>query len=171
MRPKGSAEELERRRRRAISLLKEGYSQNEVGRIVGASQGSVSRWQKMACGKELAAKPHPGRNRRLTGEQHHELEQLLLQGARAHGWSNDLWTCPRVKSLILRQFGVDYHVDHVRKILVHRLEWTSQKPEKRARERDEEAIERWRKEDFPRLKKTPQDEAQRSFSSTNQASC
>ena len=77
---------------------------------------------------------------------------------------NDLWTSRRVKELILQRFGVDYHVDHVRKILVQRLGWTSQKPEKRARERDEDAIERWQKEDFPRLKKTPVDGAQPSYS-------
>jgi transposase len=138
VRPKGSAEELERRRRRAIELLKEGHSQHEVGRMVAASQGSVSRWQVMAegCTTGLEPKPHPGRRRRLTARQHRQLGSMLRKGARSHGWSNDLWTCPRVKILIRRAFGVDYHVDHVRKILVERLEWSSQRPSLRARERE-----------------------------------
>ncbi len=79
----------------------------------------------------------------------------MTKGATAHGWANDLWTCPRVKELIERLFGISYHVDHVRRILVDQLGWTAQRPSRRARERDDAAIERWCKEDFPRLKKTP----------------
>jgi len=155
MRPRGSAKTLEKRRRRAIGLLKEGYSQIEVGHIVGASQGSVSRWAKLATMESgLSRKPHPGRKRRLEEEEQQRLEAELTKGALAHGWSNDLWTCPRVKELIERMYGISYHVDHVRKILVYQLGWTAQRPSKRARERDEEAIERWRKVEFPRLKKT-----------------
>jgi transposase len=154
-------------------LLKEGRSQTEVGKIVGASQASVSRWQKAADEHNGAvpSKPHPGRNRLLTDEQHQELEALLAKGATAFGWTNDLWTSPRVRQLICDHFGVDFHVGHVRKMLVARLGWTSQKPERRARERNEEEIERWRTEDVPRLKKTPGGGEQHSFSSTNQASC
>ena len=173
MRPKGSADELERRRQQALSLLKEGRSQTEVGKLLRASQASVSRWHKVAEENHGAvpSKPHPGRNRLLTDCQHQELEVLLTKGATAFGWTNDLWTGPRVRQLICDHFGVDFHVAHVRKILVERLGWTSQKPERRARERDEKEIERWRTEDVPRLKKMPGGEEQRSFSSTNQASC
>jgi transposase len=160
MRPEGSAEELERRRRRAVALLKEGYSQTRVAEMVGSSQGSVSRWQKLALeGEEaLELKPHPGRPRLLSQDQEQKLERLLARGAKAHGWRNELWTCPRVKLLIEQEFGVEYHVDHVRKILVQRLGWTPQKPETRARERREDEIEHWRSVDFPRLKKTPRGE-------------
>ena len=154
MRPPGSAEALERRRRRAVALLDEGYTQAEVARLVGASGSSVHRWRKMARRKDgLAAKPASGRKRRLTAAQHRRLERMLRKGARAHGWANDLWTCPRVAELIRREFGVQYHVDHVWRILVEQLGWSSQKPERRARERDEAAIEHWRREEFPRIKK------------------
>lgn len=124
--------------------------------MIGCSQGSVSRWLQLAAkGRDgLGSKAHPGRKRFLTAEQEHELGQLLAQGATAHGWPNDLWTCPRVKAVIERHFGIDYHVDHVRKILVQRLGWTSQRPERRGRERKEEEIEAWRTVDFRRLKKT-----------------
>jgi transposase len=143
-----------------VALLKEGYSQRAVAKMVGASQGSVSRWLKLTQSGEagLELKPHPGRARFLSEEQEHELGRLLLEGAIAHGWPNNLWTSRRVKQLIEKKFGVDYHADHVRKILVQRLGWTSQKPETRARERNEEEIERWRKEEFPRLKKTQRSE-------------
>lgn len=155
MRPKGSAEELERRRRRAIALLEKGHSQAEVARMVGAEHTSVRRWQEMArAGPEgLAAKPHPGRKRRLVEEQQQKLEGLLLKGARFHGWSNDLWTATRVTGVIERHFGIHYHPEHVRKILKERLGWTSQKPERRAYQRDEEEIARWKREEVPRIKK------------------
>jgi len=145
-----------------VALLKEGYSQNKVAKMVGSSQGSVSRWHKLALEGDTALefKPHPGRQRFLSEDQERRLGELLAQGARAHGWQNDLWTCPRVKSLIEKKFRVDYHVDHVRKILVQRLGWTSQKPETRARERKEDEIETWRTVDFLRLKKTPRGEEQ-----------
>ena len=154
MRPPGSAKALERRRRRAVSLLDEGYTQAEVARSVKASESSVHRWRRMARRKDgLAAKPPSGRKRRLTAAQHRRLERMLGKGARAHGWANDLWTAPRVTELIRREFGVEYHVDHVYRLLVQQLGWSSQKPERRARERDEAAIEHWRCKEFPRIKK------------------
>jgi transposase len=137
-------------------LLKEGRRQTEVGEIVGSSQSSVSRWAKLIELKAgLASKPHPGRKRRLSEGEHRQLESALTKGATSHGWTNDLWTCPRVKQLIRKMFGIDYHVDHVRKILVDQLGWTAQRPARRARERDDVAIERWCKTEFPALKKTP----------------
>jgi len=155
MRPKGSAEELERRRRRAVHLLDQDESPTLIARFLGCSRSSVYRWEKMArdgpCG--LEAKPHPGRRRRLSDEQLQELEALLKQGAPAHGWTTDLWTARRVAKLIRRHFGVKYDPDHVRRMLKKRLGWTSQKPARRARERDEAEIERWKREELPRIKK------------------
>ena len=173
MRPKGSAEELERRRRRAVDLLRNGCSQDEVARLVGSSQSSVSRWWKLAQEGDdaLSARPQLGPEPRLSLDNLKKLEGLLAQGATAHGWQNDLWTCPRVRELIRRHFRIEYHVDHIRKILVQRLGWTSQKPAKRARERDEEEIKRWKLEKFRRLKKTPVGGAQRSSFSTNPGLC
>ena len=55
--------------------------------------------------------------------------------------------------MIQRHFKIDYHVEHVRHILKDRLGWSSQRPEQKARERNEAEIERWTKEDFPRIKK------------------
>ena len=88
----------------------------------------------------LAAKPHPGRTPRLNPERLAELEGLLLQGAKAHGWRTQLWTADRVAALIERHFGVLFHPEHVRKIVKRRLGWTSQKPQAKAKERDEAAI-------------------------------
>ncbi len=65
---------------------------------------------------------------------------MLLEGAKAHGWRTELWTARRAAELIERHFHVRFHPEHVRKILKRRLRWSSQKPRRRARERDEAAI-------------------------------
>jgi hypothetical protein len=79
------------------------------------------------------------------------LEAFLQQGAVVHGWPNHLWTSKRVAVLIQRHFGVHYHPAHVYRLLVRRLHWTSQKPQKRARERNLKEVERWLADDWPRI--------------------
>lgn len=156
MRIKGTPAELEARRRLAAELLGQGKGVNEVARAVGASSSSVSRW-KTALRKRgpdgLKAKPHPGRKPGLSKADKRRLVSRLKKGALAAGYPNDLWTCRRVADLIGKTFNVWYDPDHVWKIL-HALGWSSQKPEHRARERDETAIARWRKRAWPRIKKT-----------------
>jgi len=156
MRPVGSAEELERRRRRAVALLEQGENPSVIIRILGVSSTTLYRWRDMARqGVDgLAAKVRV-RSRRLTEEQLGQLVAELKKGATAHGWRNELWTGERVGVLIERLFHVAYSPDHVRKLLRERLFWTSQKPECRGRERDEAEIKRWRREEFPRIKKRP----------------
>ena len=157
MRPKGSAEALEVRRRLAGRLLQEGKGVRETARLVGASPSSVFRWKSALeeGGLEaLAAKPHPGRPARLTAEQKEALLEILRQGPLAAGFATDLWTLARVTKVIENHFGVKYHPGRVWHIL-RGLGWTPQKPERRARERDEAAIRRWREEEWPRAKKEP----------------
>lgn len=153
MRPPGSAAELERRRRRALTLLAQGESPQDICRILGVSRVSLYRWRVCAqSGPDaLAARPHPGRTPRLSDAQLQQLEALLLQGAQHHGWATDLWTAQRVTCMIRRHFGIDFHPEHVRKILKQRLAWTSQKPQRRARERNEKEEQRWKADEFPRI--------------------
>ena len=155
MRPKGTAAELEVRRRIAGRLLREGRKVDEVAHIVNVSISSAKRW-KSAVSKggleALASKPHPGRKPYLSAKQKKQLVEILLAGPIAAGYGTDLWTCPRVAEVIARKFGVDYHVDYVWQVL-RNLGWSCQKPEQRARERDEQAIQRWRTRDWPRIKK------------------
>ena len=79
------------------------------------------------------------------------MEALLLKGAKAHGWHNELGTAARVARLIDREFDLDSHPEHVRKVLRRRLGWTSQKPRRRARERDDQEVARWVGDEFPRI--------------------
>jgi putative transposase len=119
MRPFGTAQELERRRRLAIELIKQGKTASHVADLLACGRSSVFTWLKRARlrPESLAAKPHPGRKPRLDGRQLKRLVALLRQGARAHGWPTDVWTVPRVADLIERHFQVRFHAEHVRKIL------------------------------------------------------
>ncbi len=155
MRPKGSAAVLEQRRRLAISLLEQGMKPARVARSVGTSRASVTRWRQAyqkGGAKAVAAKPHPGKPLRLTVVQRRRLARILLQGPRKHGYSTDLWTLARVAEVIAVDFGVEYHPGHVWYVL-RSMRWSSQKPERRARERDEQAIGAWRQQEWPRIKK------------------
>ncbi len=157
MRPKGSAAVLEARRLLAGQLLLNGSEVDEIAEVVGASEVSVRRWRRAVekGGLEaLKAKPHPGRKPRLNAKQKQQLIAILLAGPRKVGYSTDLWTCPRVAEVIAKTFHVNYHPDHIGKML-HALGWTCQKPEQRAREADDAAIERWQNEDWPRIKRGP----------------
>ncbi len=143
MRPTGTAPELERRRTRAVELMNQGESPTLIARILGVCRTSLYRWKAMAqaAPRGLAAKPHPGPKVRLPDEQLQQLETFLLQGAKAHGWPNALWSAGRVAEMIRRHFGIDYHVEHVRKILKRRLRWSSQRPQKKAKQRNAEKID------------------------------
>jgi transposase len=143
MRPIGTADELERRRRRAVQLVHPGEQPATVARILGVGRPSLYTWSELdrTDPDALAAKPHPGPRPRLTDAQLERLEALLLRGAKAHGWPDDTGSARRVADLIRRRFGVDYHVEHVRKLLRRRLRRTSQKPRRRARGHDPVAID------------------------------
>jgi transposase len=146
---------LEARRVIAARLLAQGDTLTKVAAAVGADVSSVKRW-KAALKRDgedgLSGKPHPGPRPRLTPTDRRRLATALFAGADAWGYATPEWSCARVKALIERLFQTSYHVDYVGTLL-HQLGWSAQKPEHRARERDEAAIERWRREEWPRIKK------------------
>jgi transposase len=155
-----------------LELVDEGRSLNEVARILGCAASSVMRWRdarKKGGERALKVKPSPGRPPRLGRAQREELVRLLLRGAMAHGYRTELWTTARIAEVIEKHFGVRYHRDHVGR-LMHSLKWTHQKPTRRATERNEEEIERWKREEWPRVKKTPSGWVPTSSSSTNRGS-
>jgi transposase len=151
-RPVGTAAELERRRRRAVALVAQGESRADVARILGIHPKTLAHWLRLAqLPHGLDPKPHPGRPAGLSDDQLRTLEGLLARGAREHGWPNQLWTAARVARVIQRHFGRRYHPEHVRKVLKRRLGWSSQKPRRRARERDDQEVSRWLGDEYPRI--------------------
>ena len=156
MRPKGNSAALEQRRHAAMAMLKQGLKPGVVARALRVSRISVSRWHKslrIGGAKALSAKPTPGRPPKLDAAQRQRMARLLMQGPIHHGYETQLWTLDRISEVIERHLGVSYHPGHVWRVLLS-LGWSCQKPESRARERDEKSIARWRRVDWPRIKKS-----------------
>ncbi len=155
MRPIGTTKQLEQRRRKAISLLEQGHGVRQTARQIGVTPAAVTQWrQAYEAHGEQAFQAHspPGRTAKLSKQQKQKLERLLLRGARKNGYATELWTLNRIVEVIRKHFGVRYDTSSVWHIL-RQMGWSCQKPERRARERDEEAIATWRSQDWPRIKK------------------
>ena len=155
MRPQGTSQQLEKRRRQAIQLLKAGKSLSAVARALSASKSSVFRWYEVYKKKGrtgLRPKPTPGRPPKLSTSQKKRLATLLLKGSLAAGYRTDLWTLKRIAQLIRKQFRILYHPNHVWRLL-QGMGWSCQKPERRALQRDEEAIAHWKRYRWPHIKK------------------
>jgi transposase len=145
----------EGRRLRAFELKQQRWSQQEIADALGVSKGAVSQWMKRARqggGQALKRQPAPGAPPRLSEEQRARVPELLERGAEAYGFRGELWTCERVAIVIRREFGVSYHPAHVSRLL-KALRQSLQKPQRRANQRDEEAIEHWKGKRWPFLKK------------------
>jgi len=151
------SESLKKRRLEAARLFDEGASQAEVARRLGVSRVSAMRWYRRwrKGGRErLGQAPPLGRPSRLSPAQLKRIEEALLKGPQAQGYTTELWTLPRVAVVVERVSGVRYHPGHVWRVL-RGMGWSLQRPTLRARERDEQAIARWKRQDWPRAKKTP----------------
>jgi transposase len=138
----------------AVERVSEGYSQAEVAHFLGVSAGAVCSWvaaYRQRGDDGLTATRSPGAPPKLTPQEHEELERLLLAGATAYGWPNDLWTGGRVREIIKKHFGVEYDPGHVCRILKKKLDWTCQRPQLQNADRDDAAIEVWIHEKFPRI--------------------
>jgi transposase len=143
---------LERRRKRAVQAVADGQPRTTVAKVLGVHPKTVARWVRAARRPGgLDAKPQPGPTPGLTDADLRRLAELLAKGAKAHGWHNELWTAARVARVVEREFGIDYHLEHVRKVLKRRLGWTSQKPRRKARERNDKEVARWVGDEFPRV--------------------
>src|SRR3990170_4809456 len=145
------AEVLEARRLSALPRIEQGESLAGIARQLGVSRQAVHQWAQQyrrrgAMG--LRRRARPGRPPKLARRQLAQLPRLLARGAEAYGFSTAVWTTQRVADLLCKRFRVHYDRDHVCRLL-HRFGWSWQKPTGRARERDEEAIQRWVQRTWP----------------------
>ncbi len=155
-RPPGIKAELEARRRRAVDLLELGHGVREMAEVVGAHPDSISRWNaayEEEGEKGLAAAPRTnGRTPKLAEEHCPALEERLREGSKA-GFETNLWTLDRIAEIIEREFDILVSSSSVWRSL-QKMGWSCQKPEQRARERDDEEIRRWMTETWPAIKKS-----------------
>lgn len=157
MRPHGSAESLEFRRREAVRLHESGLTTSRIAHRLGTTRRSIDRWLRASRRRgmdALRARQAAGRPPKLTKTQKRILAACLLKGALAAGYATDLWTCPRIGEVIRGRFGIRFHVDYLPRLMAS-LGFSCQRPERRAIEQDERAIRRWINQDWTRIKKKP----------------
>ncbi len=147
-------DQLEERRLYAQQLLIAGeVSPKAIAETVGVSESTVRTWkQRLRERGSLQATRAAGPSPRLSPEQRTQLGELLRAGPLAAGYPDSRWTTSRVREVIVGRFDVWYHADHVRKLL-HQLGFSPQKPEQRALERDEQALQTRVEHSLPRLEK------------------
>jgi len=156
MRPRGTKEALEERRREGVALSLRGLTNREVAELVGCAPASVCRWSQAyeAEGpRGLDPKPQRGSRPRLSEWELCRLFEILVQGAVAAGFPNELWTLSRVREVIARQFAVDYHVSHVHRILCA-MGLSCQRPGHVAREQNTAEVQHFRQVVWPAIKKS-----------------
>lgn len=146
---------LEQRRMEAVGLWERGEGQASIARQLCVVPQTVSRWigeYRRAGKRGLRKAGRAGRKPLLGAGEKRKLSHLLLKGPEQLGYETPLWTCPRVAHLIEQEFGVRYHPGHVWKLLIG-LGWSPQRPEGRARERNEAEILHWKRKVWPAIKK------------------
>jgi transposase len=158
MRPRGTPQQLYERRREAVrQVIERKRPQAEVARAIGVHPATLCGWVRLyrdgGGAAALRVKRPPGRPPGLDEAQVADVvECVVVRGAKGCGFDTDLWTLPRIARLIERRHGVRYDVDHLSRLVRSwGLSW--QKPATRPVERDEAAIDRWLKRDWPRVKK------------------
>jgi len=145
---------LEDRRRRALRLLDAAFDLYQFAAKIGCVPSPMPRWRdarSWGVEQALQVKATPRRPLKLTPRQ--PLLRQFLRGPAAHGYSADMWTTERIAEMMGRRFRVFCHRDHVGRLMLV-PGWSCQAPQRRALERDEDRIWRWRVEDRSRSKKT-----------------
>jgi transposase len=141
------------RRFQALHLKSQGWRRREVAEALSVTERSVNRWLTIVRNRGpegLLSASIPGRPPELSPQQFQRIPELLWHGAEAYGFRGDAWTCGRIARVIEQEFGVSYDSGHVSRLL-KLLRWTPQMPIERATQRDEQAIEHWRSQTWPRL--------------------
>lgn len=159
--------QMEKRRQQAVRLFQKGCPPPEVARRLGVARQVAYRWKDIwqeGGLKALASKGPAGPKPKLSAQQTRRVTAALLAGPAAQGYKTDLWTLPRVAALIEELTGVRYHPGHVWR-LMGASGFSCQRPERRAVERDEKAIRRWQRVEWPALKKRPASKGEPSSSS------
>jgi transposase len=164
--PKGvkrDFDQLEERRLKAAKLFDRGLSQSEVARQLQVHRQSVNRWHqswKEQGAKALKKAGRAGRKPRLQPAQLEQIRSGLKEGPESLGYETSLWTTERVADLIEQRTGHKFHPGHVWRIL-RSLGWSCQRPVGRATQRNEPAIQRWKRMRWPEIKKKPFRNAER----------
>ena len=146
---------MEALRRKAVARVLKGQTQASVAEALGVHPVTVAKWMarhRAAGDAGLAAKPTPGRPRFLSPSQEQQVRTWLTQKPSEHGFRTDLWSSRRIVDLIRRKFGITFHPASMRRWLTERG-YSPQRPARKARQRNDEAIADWVANEWPRIQK------------------
>lgn len=146
-----STEELEKRRKAAGRLFDRKKTAYFVAQKYGVAIPTARDWKRRWKEGTLAAQPQ-GRKARLSAKQEAALAKAILEGPEKQGYATQLWTLERLTVLIRTKHKIAYRPRSVWHVM-GRLGFSCQRPERRSKERDEVAITRWRKTEWPKLRK------------------
>tara|TARA_B110001454_G_C12658519_1_gene408493 strand:+ start:186 stop:665 length:480 start_codon:yes stop_codon:yes gene_type:complete len=152
---KRNPHELEKRRLQAGKMFEKGVSQVRISQKFTVSRAAVCQWYTMwktDKKKGLKSRGLPGFDSKLTEEKKKKLKNIILNGPIKSGYVTDFWTINRVRAVTKKQLNVDLGYTRIWNTVLS-LGFSCQKPERRARERNEKAIVDWKQNTFPRLKK------------------
>ncbi|MFE2584807.1 winged helix-turn-helix domain-containing protein [Streptomyces sp. NPDC059378] len=103
--------------------------------------------------RALRSKAPSGRPSRMKPGWRDWLAAELAKGPAAHGWVEDQrWALDRIATVIARRFHVRFSPAQTWRIL-RQMGWSVQVPQRRAAERDEDAVARWIKETWSRVER------------------
>lgn len=164
---------LEKRRLKAAQMFDRGKRQVDVVTKLEVSPQTASRWYRswQDEGKDgLVGAGRAGRRPKISDEQLVQVEAALVEGPKKNGFPTEMWTLARVADVIEAVTGIRQGQTQTWALLHQRLGWSRQRPARRAVERNDEAIETWAREDWPRIKKARGAAAPGSSSKTKAAS-
>lgn len=146
---------LEQRRLKAIGLYQKGQTQYQIAKQLDVSFEAVSNWveiyQKGGI-KALKTKGHPGPKSQLTDKDRSKIKAAILKGPNAYGYDTGIWTLERIAAVIRKLAKTTLKTTQTWRVVTS-LGFSCQKPERRAKERNEADIQSWKLKTFPRLKK------------------
>ena len=144
----------------------------QVARVLEVSTKSAYQWRRTWAAGGVAAlvsKGAAGPDPKLSQAQLSRLKTQLELGPAAAGYGEDQrWTLARVVALIATMFHLSVSVSTAWQVM-RRLGYTAQMPIHRAVERNEDAIARWRRYQWPAVKESPPGEPPGFVSLTNAA--
>ena len=148
-----SHEVLEAYRFRAIQLKKDDWKINDIAHAFGLNRRAVSRWFAFynEYGREaLKSKKAKGPDYKLSEKEIQNIVSILYDDATIYGFENPLWTCKMVQQTIFKQTGKKIHTTNIMR-LFKKLNLSPQKPERLAFQRNEKAIRKWKREEWPKI--------------------
>jgi len=153
-----SIQEQELLRRRLITLVEQdGVTVTGAAKTVGVNRRTATMWLKRyRSGKGGLTQQRRGRRagekRRMTASQEREIRRIICKKVPTEVGlpSYALWTRDAIAALIAQRYGIRLAV-RTMGLYLSRWGFTPQRPLRRAYERDQRAIERWKAVEFPRI--------------------